>query len=304
MEKTQQSSYGKFIMDFPKSITEFEKILQKFPLKRILYKTIFRGKGLEFDTYRTFDQGDDASFIDWKATLRSNEILAKKYIEERDMNIYFIIDASSSMLFGSGDKLKAEYVAEVTASLAHLMLSSGDKAGLVMFNDKISKYLPSSSGKNQFLLITKFLSDQNLYGQKSNMSNALEFCLKYIKTNDNVFIIISDFLNIDKNLEKKLKIISSKFETIALITRDPLDEDLPKTPLQLIVQDPNAKDQMIIDSTIAHAKYKEAVMLQKKILESYLKKSGVDYDYLYIDKNFAVPIVSFLKKRALGGGRT
>jgi uncharacterized protein (DUF58 family) len=304
MEKTQQSSYGKFIMDFPKSITEFEKILQKFPLKRILYKTIFRGKGLEFDTYRTFDQGDDASFIDWKATLRSNEILAKKYIEERDMNIYFVIDVSSSMLFGSGDKLKAEYVAEVTASLAHLVLSSGDKAGLVMFNDKISKYLPSSSGKNQFLLITKFLSDQNLYGQKSNLSNVLEFCLKYIKTNDNVFIIISDFLNIDKDLEKKLKLISSKFETIALIARDPLDENLPKTPLQLIVQDPNAKDQMIIDSTIAHAKYKEAVMFQKKILEGYLKKSGIDYDYLYIDKNFAVPIVSFLKKRALGGGRT
>jgi uncharacterized protein (DUF58 family) len=147
---------GVFSVDYINSVSGFASMMQKFPLKRILYKTILRGKGLEFDSYRVFQQDDDASMIDWMASLRSNGLLAKKYIEERELSIYFIVDASSNVLFGSGDKLKAEYNAEIVAALSHLILESGDKIGLVMVNDDVTKYIPPKNGKNQFMILTSF----------------------------------------------------------------------------------------------------------------------------------------------------
>ena len=89
---------------------EFEIAIKKMVFTRIVgrYTSIFRGKGLEFDTYRNYSPGDDASFIDWKASARANELLVKEYVEERDVKIFFLVDVSSSMVFGSTEKLKNE----------------------------------------------------------------------------------------------------------------------------------------------------------------------------------------------------
>jgi uncharacterized protein (DUF58 family) len=290
---------GKFLINFSGSINEFERILQKFPIKKILYKTIFRGKGLEFDTYKVFEQSDDASTIDWKATLRSNEILVKKYIEERDLNIYFIVDVGNSMLFGSGKKLKSEYAAEVVAALSHLIIGSGDRVGLVMFNDKISKVLHPANGKNQFLIFTKFLSDTNLYGGGSNLNNAIEFTLKNIKTTHNVFVIVSDFLSIGKNIERNIFLLGSRFETMAIMLHDPFDENLPNTSIQFSIQDPNSSEQMILDPAIARERYRNAVIHHKNFIKEILKKSHIDFLELTSDKSFVIPLVTFLKNRAL-----
>ncbi|MFA4960844.1 MAG: DUF58 domain-containing protein [Candidatus Pacearchaeota archaeon] len=294
---------GKFLINFPTAVNEFEKILQKFPIKKILYKTIFRGKGLEFDAYKTFEQNDDASVIDWKASLRSNEILVKKYVEERDLNIYFILDVSSSMLFGSGDKLKSEYAAELIAALGHLILGSGDRTGLIMFSEKIVKILYPSGGKNQFFLFTKFLSDVSLYGGGCDLNEAIEFALQHVKTSHNVFIIISDFISANKRIERNLVLLGSKYETMAIILRDPMDESLPKNSFQLAIQDPFSSNQMILDTSIAYKRYRESVVYHKKMLSEILKKSRIDSLELTIDKPFAIPLVSFLKRRAMGKGR-
>ena len=116
----------KLKVDFAKVVSELERVMKKFKLKRILYRTIFRGKGLEFDRYRDFNPDEDASSIDWKASLKANTLLARQYIEERDLDFYFVVDVSNSMMFGSSDKLKAEYAAEIVAALGHLILNSND----------------------------------------------------------------------------------------------------------------------------------------------------------------------------------
>ena len=85
----------KLVVNFPRAVAQFEDAMQKFPVKKILYKNIFRGKGLEFDSYRTFEPDDDSSLIDWKASLRAKQILAKRYIEERKLNVYFLVDVTS-----------------------------------------------------------------------------------------------------------------------------------------------------------------------------------------------------------------
>jgi uncharacterized protein (DUF58 family) len=189
---------GVFSVDYINSVSGFASMMQKFPLKRILYKTILRGKGLEFDSYRVFQQDDDASMIDWMASLRSNGLLAKKYIEERELSIYFIVDASSNVLFGSGDKLKAEYNAEIVAALSHLILESGDKIGLVMVNDDVAKYIPPKNGKNQFMILTSFLSDPSLYKGEFDLKKGVDFVLDIFKDEYSLFIILSYFISIKK----------------------------------------------------------------------------------------------------------
>jgi uncharacterized protein (DUF58 family) len=291
---------GKFLINFPKSVAEFENAMQKFPVKKILYKSVFRGKGLEFDSFRTFEADDDASLIDWRASLRANQLLARKYIEERELNVYFLVDVSNGMLFGSGKKLKAEFTAEAVASLAHLIIGSGDKVGLVMFNDDVIKVLRPSNSKNQFALFTKFLSDESFYGGGFNLDKAVDYVLRTVKSPYTVFILVSDFINTRSKNAKNLRLMGSRFESLSIMIRDPLDENLPKTKYQYSVQDPYSGRQMILDPDIAAERYRINVVRQKEVVKNILKKSGIDLIELSTDKGFVVPISGFLKKRAKG----
>ncbi len=291
---------GKFLLNFPKVIAEFENAMHKFPVKKILYKVIFRGRGLEFDSYRNFSPDDDASLIDWKASLRANSLLAKKYIEERELNIYFLVDVSNSMLFGSTDKLKAEFVAEFVVSLSHLVLGSGDKIGLVMFSDDVVKILRPSRGKNQFALFMKFLSDSSFYGGGFDLNKGIEHVLRMSNSPYTVFILVSDFIKTKKNSERELRLMGSKFETLAVMIRDPLDENLPKTKYQFSVQDPYSGRQMILDPDIAAKRYRKNVVRQKGMMKEIFKHSGIDLLELVTDKGIVIPLSGFLKQRAMG----
>lgn len=293
-------SKGKFVLNFPKAIASFENAMQKFPVKKILYRSIFRGKGLEFDSYRAFEPDDDSSMIDWKASLRANQLLAKKYIEERDLNVYFLVDVSNSMLFGSGSKLKAEFAAEFVASLSHLILGSGDKIGLVMFSDKVVKILRPSSGKNQFALFTRALSDSSLYGGGFDIDKAIDFSLRNINTPYTIFILVSDFIKTKKSNLRDLKLIGNRFETLAVVIRDRLDENLPRTKFQFSIQDPYSGRQMILDPEIASERFRQSAIRQKNLVFQMFKDSNIDHIELKTDENFSVPLSSFLRGRSKG----
>jgi len=123
-------------LDIAGSVAAFEKLIRKVLPRNIFYKVVY-GKGFEFDGYRDFAQDEDASNIDWKASRRAQKLLTRKYIEERDLKILFLIDVSDNMIFGSTEKLKCEYTAELVAALSHLILFSGDKVGFKFFNNSI-----------------------------------------------------------------------------------------------------------------------------------------------------------------------
>jgi len=293
-------SKGKFSVNFPKAISEFENAMHKFPIKKILYKNMFRGKGLEFDSYRVFEQDDDASMIDWKASLRSNQILAKKYIEERELNVYFLVDVSNSMLFGSGRQLKAEYAAELAVSLAHLVLSAGDKIGLLMFTDKVVKLLRPSRTKNQFALFSKFLGDTSLYGGGSDVDKAMRHVLETVNTPYTVFILVSDFIRTKRNSVDSLKLMGTRFESVAIMVRDRLDEELPDTNYQFALQDPYSGRQMVLDTALARDKYRRNTLKQKAMIREMLKKSRIDLLEVVTDEKFVIAVSSFLKSRSMG----
>lgn len=296
------SEKGKFALNFPRAIAEFENAMQKFPVKKILYRNLFRGKGLEFDSYREFQQDDDASLIDWKASLRANQLLARKYIEERELNVYFLVDVSSSMLFGSGDRLKAEYTAELVASLAHLVLEAGDKIGLVMFNEDVVKVLRPARTRNQFALFTKLLGDPGMYGGGFDIENLVNKILPIVTSPYSVFIFVSDFINIRKENISRLKLLGLRYESLAIMIRDRLDEELPDLKYQFSVQDPSSGRQMILDPDIAANRYRANVLRQKAMIKEIMRDSRIDVLEMATDKKFVVALSSFLRQRA-GGER-
>ena len=288
---------GEFLINFSRAIAEFENAIQKFPVKKILYKSIFRGRGLEFESYRSYGPDDDASLIDWKASLRANEMLARKYVEERRLSVYFLVDVSNSMLFGSSNKLKAEFVAEFVASLSHLIVSVGDSIGLIMFSGDVVKVLHPSSSKNQFALFTKFLSDSSFYGGGFDLNKSIDYALRAVKSPYTVFILVSDFIRTKKDNLRSLRLIGSRFETLAVMVRDQMDENLPKTKYQFSIQDPYSGKQMILDPEIAAERYRKNVIKQKGLVKEMLKRSRIDLLELMTDKSFSVPLSTFLRGR-------
>ncbi|MBU4086722.1 MAG: DUF58 domain-containing protein [Nanoarchaeota archaeon] len=293
---------GKIRVDVGKAISQFNQIIKEFKLRKTIYKTVFRGKGLEFDGYRYYDENlDDATILDWKASIRAGRLLAKKYIEERDLNVYFIFDSSNKMLFGSGDKLKAEYASEVVAALSYLIINSEDMPGLIMFSDKMTNLVRPAKSRSQFPLLVKSLSNIDFYGGNFDFAAALEEASKKIKSAYSVIFLVSDFINIKKGFEKSLNILSTRFETVAIMIRDRFDDSLPDAHYQISIQDPESGRQILVDPASIKNRYQQLALKQKNAVKEMFKHSGVDLIELHTYEPFVVPLASFLKSRAERG---
>src|SRR3989339_852812 len=130
---------GKLNVDVADAITQLESMIKEFKLKRDIYRLIFRGKGLEFEGFRSYSPDDDASDIDWKASSRAQELLVKQYKEERDLKIVFMLDVGSNMVFGSTKKIKCEYALELIAALTNLMLYFNESIfSVIIISDLLS----------------------------------------------------------------------------------------------------------------------------------------------------------------------
>jgi uncharacterized protein (DUF58 family) len=296
MEVPEKSK--RFIVDHATAITKFSNAMQKFPVKKILYKNLIRGRGLEFDSYRDFQPDDDASMIDWMASLRAQKTVARKYIEERDLHVYFVVDVSNSMLFGSGDKLKAEYAAEFILALSHLILESGDRVGLVLYNHDVVSYVEPSQGKKHFFQLIEVLSDPKNYGGSYAIQKPLEFILNTVNFEYSVFILVSDFIKTRLNAERVLGMLSHRYETIAVMVRDPLDEALPDTKHQFVISDPYSERQIIVDPELAGEEYKRVVQENKNKVLDVFKKVNIDVLQLNTGTEFYMPVASFLRGRS------
>jgi len=262
------------------------------------YKSVFRGKGLDFSEYRPYDNNDDASLIDWKASMRTNQILIRQYEEERDLNVFFVIDCSSGMVFGSTEKLKNEYAAEIVISLAFTILDFGDSVGLAMFNDKIIKKVYPGKGKGQFYSIVRTLSDPESYGGGFNFDNVTDFILNYLKQST-VVIIVSDFVGLNENSLDKLKLISTKYDTVGIMVRDPRDKTLPTDVGQVVIEDPYSNKSLLIEPKLIKEVYEEEIKKQEKWIKNSFATNKSDFLSLTTDKSFVKPLIGLFSERAI-----
>ena len=128
------------------------------------YKSLIKGRGLEFSSFREYSLQDDASLIDWKASLRAHEPLIKEFVEERNLEVFFLIDVSASMLFGSTQKLKNEFVIELAALLSYAVISAGDNLGYAFFSNRLFNTRKPSRNPSLFYFLTSELLKTEIYG--------------------------------------------------------------------------------------------------------------------------------------------
>ena len=263
--------------------------------KRQMY---YKGKGLIFDGYREYTPQDDAKMIDWKASLRANKKLVRKFSEEKNKNIVFFFDVSSSMSYSSHFKLKNEYAAELIGSLAYSFLQTGDSVGLVMFTDRLVHRREVSVGDPQWIYICEDLKDPAKYEGPFNFTSAAKELLGYLKM-DAVVIIVSDLINIEREPEwqKIYEIMAARYELLTFVIRDPFDNYIPRGFGNVVLESPFGTGKSIVNLDAIRDFYNE---YNAKFLDNFKRFSehlGADFIMLTTDKDFTRPILNFLRWR-------
>lgn len=289
---------GKLNIDIPGAVAEFESLLNKILPSKIHYKLILRGKGLEFDGYRTFGSDEDASFIDWKASVRGDQLLARQYIEEQDLKIMIVVDVGENMISGSQKKLKCEFAAELASALAHVSISSGDRVGFVFFSNKINSFSLPKTGKTQFDIFASEISNAQNYGRISDLKGVLDKLMEILNKSISLVIFISDFIKVDESYRDKFIEFSSLFETVAIMVRDPLDKTLPEINKEVIIENPETGEKMIINPDIAKKVYEKNAEKQTEIVKKLFLEARIDSVELITNESFLYSLAYFLKRRS------
>ena len=206
------------------------------------YESAYKGRGMAFSTVRPYIPGDDVRFIDWKVTARCGEPFVKQFVEERELTLMLVIDGSRSMFFGTQNKEKREFAAELAAALALAANHNNDRAGVIIFTDKVEHYVPPQKGRKHVLRIIR---DILTYGDESNgqtannistgtdMSKALATINEALLPNSIVFIL-SDFLMPPATYERHLLIAGQKFDTSVVVFEDPLEQEMPSVGMMAL----------------------------------------------------------------------
>lgn len=256
-----------------------------------------KNRGFEFEDYRVYTKNDDASRIDWKATLRSNQLLLRETTEEKAVNVVFLVDVSDTMLFSSGEKLKCEYAAEIVCSLSFTIQREGNAIGLALFNEKIQSLVRPKVGSKQYFDIIKMISTKENYGGKSNLKNAIKNALAILKV-PSLLVIISDFIDIGEDWETYLEMVSLKYNVIGICVRDKLDRNIPKNAGYFVIEDPKSDKKTLIDTKEHYQTYKEEIKHEEEYLDKSFKNAKSSYIVLQTDEDFTNPLIRFLEKRS------
>ncbi|MBW2966921.1 DUF58 domain-containing protein [Candidatus Woesearchaeota archaeon] len=291
--------------EFKVDVTPLIKKLEIFSRKGLSgflsgeYRSIFKGRGLEFHGYRNYNPSeDDAKNIDWKASLRSRYLLVKELVEERNNSIVFLLDVGSTMSFGSTPKLKNEYVIEMFASVAYSLIEGGDSVGLTLFSDGLVTSISPNIGTKQYYTLLKTVTNASFYEGAKNFEKTLHD-FNAIMTRPSIIFIISDFIGLSGDWYEKLKILSVKHEVIVFVVRDPRDLFLPAETGQIFVQDPGTRETLLINTKMIKEDYERHMRDQDQQLVKMFKNLQIEYLFMTTTDPFSKIMFSFFKQRAL-----
>ena len=288
---------GKLNLDLYESIALMKALAKKFFLKQEYHPLIFKSKGLEFEGYRKYERADDASLIDWKASQRTQELMIRKFKQERELQIAFIVDAGSNMIFGSTEKLKCEYAAELTAAMATLIIDSNNLLGYLFFSDKAGEFRNFFQGQKNLNIFYDKLANGETYGGASNINSALDYAINYFNKDVSTIFLVSDFLNLDNDSIRKLQLLSQRLDIVAFKINDPIDKELPDISEEIFIQDPNSNRQLLVNPKIAKKQYDSYSKNKHETIKRCLRDSGVDVIEFNTKESFVHPMALFLKKR-------
>jgi uncharacterized protein (DUF58 family) len=259
------------------------------------YHAVFKGRGMNFSEVREYQIGDDVRTIDWNVSARTGRPHVKLFEEERELVVMLMVDVSSSSMFGSGRALKMEIAAELAAVLAFSAIKNNDKVGLLLFTDRVEKFVAPRKGRPHILRILRELITFEPKRSGTSLNVALEYMLNVVKKRAIVFLI-SDF--IDEEYVRPLRVCARKHDLLALHLIDPREFAWPDAGL-VKLHDAESGKSMWIDSSSKVGKrtlFGEFRRWQDEV-KQLMQRSGADYVPVTVTEDYVRSLVTMFKRR-------
>jgi uncharacterized protein (DUF58 family) len=259
------------------------------------YHSVFKGKGMEFDEVREYLPGDEIRSIDWNVTARMGHPYIKKFVEERELTVMLILDMSASSLFGTVRQLKMKLAAEICSLLAFSAIRNNDKVGLIIFTDRVEKFVPPRKGMQHVLRVIREALYFKPKGRGTDVVAALDY-LNKITHRKTVTFIISDFYAAD--FRKKLSVANRRHDIIAITITDPRELELPEMGI-VELYDPETQKVFSLDSSDRTLRDKYARDSSRRIKErnTLFRSINVDTIDIRTDIPYAQNLFKFFRGR-------
>ena len=259
------------------------------------YESAFRGRGMEFEEVREYELGDDIRSIDWNVTARMGHPYVKLYREERELTMMLLIDLSTSQRFGSGRRLKSELAAEVAAVLAYTAIKSNDKVGLIIFTDRVERFIPPKKGRGHVWRVIREILSFTPARKHTEIGVALDY-LNRVVNRRSITFLISDFLT--GGFEKSLKIANQKHDIVAVHLTDPREESIPALGL-VELEDAETGERVVVDTSdriFGHEFEKWSRRVERERV-GFFRSLGVDLIRIRTDKPYTETLLRFFRMR-------
>lgn len=259
------------------------------------YHSAFKGKGMTFSEVRAYQYGDAIRDVDWNVTARYNQPYVKIFEEERELTVMLLVDVSGSKDFGTTQQYKNELMTEIAAVLSFSAITNNDKIGVILFSDKVEKFIPPQKGRKHILRIIRELLTFEPQSKETNIAGALEYLTNAIKKRSIAFLL-SDF--IDKNFKNAMTIANRKHDLVALQVYDKRDSELPDMGY-VKVQDAETGKTNRVDTSSKKVRtaYKEWWERHNNELKLAFKLSGVDNAKVATGEDYVKPLIHLFKHR-------
>ena len=259
------------------------------------YHSVFKGQGMEFEEVREYVPGDDIRMIDWNVTARTSVPHIKKLVEERELTVMLMVDASGSGRFGSVDRFKNELAAELCAVLAFSAIKNNDRVGLIIFTDTVELYIPPDKGRRHVLRVIREVLYFAPKGHGTNIPEAQHF-FNNVTRRHSVAFIVSDFMA--EEYESALRIANKRHDVIAVTVTDPREETLPDVGL-LNVRDAESGRETLVNTSDSKMRSLYELKGRKRVEERGMifRRTRVDAIDLRTDTPYIDEIRRFFKMR-------
>jgi uncharacterized protein (DUF58 family) len=259
------------------------------------YHSVFKGRGMEFEEVREYLPGDEVRSIDWNVTARFGHPFIKKFKEERELTVMLVVDVSASGQFGSGRQTKNELSAELAAVLAFSAIRNNDKVGVILFTDRIEKYIAPKKGRRHVLRVIREILASQPQGTGTDIGLALDY-LNHVQRRRAVCFLVSDFQ--DEDFQRKLRVAGQRHDLIALSIRDPREEEVPAVGL-VELRDAETGQRAIVDTFDGGVRDAFARKAQARLesLRGTFRSNAVDQIEIRCDQDYMRPLIQFFRMR-------
>jgi uncharacterized protein (DUF58 family) len=262
------------------------------------YHSVFKGRGVAFESVRPYQPGDDVRDIDWNVTARAGEPYIKRYEEERELTVVIALDTSASCLFGTAGRSKRDLAAELGAVLALSAISNNDKVGLLIFSDRIEQFIAPRKGRNHGLRLIRDLLAVRPSSQGTDLALALRTLSGLLRQRAIIFLL-SDFLAAAQQYARELLITGRRHDVVAVVLSDPLEAAWPSAGLVALADAETGERRWIDSSSEAWRRAFEAQARRfRQSRDAALTSAGVDSLEIPPDGDYARALLQFFRRRA------